>query len=322
MRQLFTASLLLLLLCLARPALGQLDMALQVTREPGAEACPDGPSLGARVAAIRGPASAPSGQSYTVVFTRDSSGYSAAVGATERPLEVRTIGAPGETCEAIAQAAALAIVLLVDGEVAAPEPAAPEPAPPVSPAQPARAARAVTPPGKHADQNRRKVRGSLSASGGLLAGVLEPVSPLVASELALVAARFRVGLGALWVPRQTVRLGPGALHETLLAGSLRGCAALWRWQALRFEGCGGLHAGAVHVRARGFTRNEQRTRALVSLPLELALLYVTGLFGVELSTAALVPLRRHDFSIDALGSAHDSWPVALSARLHALVLWP
>jgi len=44
-------------------------------------------------------------------------------------------------------------------------------------------------------------------------------------------------------------------------------------------------------------------------------------FGLELATSALIPLRRHDFSIDNLGVAYASWPIALLLSVRAFGAW-
>src|SRR5688572_29064133 len=106
MRRLPTGVMLLLVLCLAQRALAQTGVGLEVRHDVGSEQCPDGPSLAARVGAVRGPGASPQNRRYLVVFTHDSSGYTAVIGAADRPTALRTIRAPGETCGALAEAAA------------------------------------------------------------------------------------------------------------------------------------------------------------------------------------------------------------------------
>lgn len=43
--------------------------------------------------------------------------------------------------------------------------------------------------------------------------------------------------------------------------------------------------------------------------------------GVEVAASALLPLRRHDFSIDNLGVAYQSWHVGMLLSMRAVRAW-
>jgi hypothetical protein len=157
---------------------------------------------------------------------------------------------------------------------------------------------------------------------GVLAGVLRPAVAALASEAGLVARRLRVAVGITWTVPARVEFGPGTLREMLVSGTTRLCVAPVHAPPLRFDLCSGLFAGVSDVRAHGYTRNQHRTRAWVATPLGLSLSYLGRPAGVELSALALAPLYHHDFSIDGLGTAYASWPVALSVSLSVVGSWP
>src|SRR5450432_2493224 len=102
--------------CLSGEARAQSPELLNVERGPGAEECPDAPTLIARIAAIRGRAGAPGSASYDVGFSHTADTFTAVIrggdGESQRVLEGR-----GLTCAALAQATAVTLALLFDSEV-------------------------------------------------------------------------------------------------------------------------------------------------------------------------------------------------------------
>ncbi len=291
---------------------------LNVERGPGAEECPDAATLIARIANIRGRAGAPSSASYDVGFSHTADIFTAVIrggdGESQRVLEGR-----GLTCAALAQATAVTLALLFDSEVDHTPSEKPAPAPP--PPSP--------PPKDHllgdlvlVDVRDRgpRVDGTLALGVSGLVGVLRPLSPAVTGELGLQVARWRVGIGVLWNPAQSLTLEPGVVRESLLSGTARSCLALTRASGFRFDVCTGLFAGVMTAQAEGFTRDERRVRTWLAVPLELSLAQLAGPVGWEVSAAALGSLVHQDFSIDGLGVAYQSARVGGMLSLRAVGL--
>ena len=305
--------------CLSGEARAQSPELLNVERGPGAEECPDAPTLIARIAAIRGRAGAPGSASYDVGFSHTADTFTAVIrggdGESQRVLEGR-----GLTCAALAQATAVTLALLFDSEVdhTPNEKPAPEPA-------------KISPPPKEdrlltdlvlVDVRDRgpRVDGTLALGVAGLVGVLRPLSPAITGELGLRVARWRMGIGVLWNPAQSLTLEPGVVRESLLSGTARSCLALTRANGFGFDVCTGLFAGVVTAQAEGFTRDARRVRTWLAIPLELSLAQLSGPVGWEVSASALGSLVHQDFSIDGLGVAYRSPSVGGMLSLRAVGL--
>ncbi|WP_437600564.1 hypothetical protein WMF28_03210 [Sorangium sp. So ce590] len=310
-----------------------------MTRGDGAESCPDAARLIERVEQLRGRPETGASGAYHVDFTRGADGFGAAIrsGGGARVLRDR-----GPSCAALEQATAVTLALLLDSDARAsslpapdagardePSPAPEAPAPP--PAAPARAPLAPPGPtgggaregeGEAPRSERGATRLTLAAGAAGLFGVVRPVAPALSAELGVGGARFRTTLGALWLVPQTLKHGPGELRETLLGGAVRACFAAAGTEALRFEVCSGLHAGLLKVVASGYTRNDVAETAWLAVPLELSLARLAGPLGFDVGAAALVPLRRNDFSVDGVGVAYRSLPVGALVSLRGVAIWP
>jgi hypothetical protein len=293
--------------------------ALSVERGLGAEECPDAVTLSQRIAAIRGRASAASGARYDIGFARTGNSFTATIrsgpnGESQRVLE-------GLNCTALAQATAVTLALLFDSEADDAGNEVPK-APPVPARPPPKRERpladlVLVPVREH---RPTAVEGTLSLGAAGLIGVLRPLSPAVTGELGLQVARWRMGLGVLWNPKQTLVLAPGVVRESLQSGSARGCLALARTGASRFDFCAGLFVGVASAEAEGFTTAQRRTRPWLAIPLELSFSERAGSIGWEVSAAALGSLVHQDFSIDHLGPAYQSPRVAAMLSLRAVGL--
>ncbi|WP_437571371.1 hypothetical protein [Sorangium sp. So ce542] len=217
----------------------------------------------------------------------------------------------------------------------APAPAPGAPVPASSAPAPSPAASAVTPPARPeptpADGGERGVeatspersatRLTLAAGATGLFGVVRPFAPALSAEVGIGGARWRATMGALWLVPQTLRHGPGELRETLLGGAARACFAAAGSEALRFDVCSGIHAGRLQVAARGYTRNDVAEKAWLAVPLELSLSRLSGPLGFDVGAAALLPLRRNDFSVDGVGVAYSSPPVGALVSLRGVGVW-
>ena len=293
--------------------------ALRVDRGPGAEDCPDGMSLSERISAIRGRPDAPNHETYEVSFSHTADTFSATIrggpnGESQRVLEGR-----GPTCAALAQATAVTLALLFDSEADSRSQPKPEPAPP--PAPPPKIEKPpveAIPPPPHAHTH---IDSTLSIGAAGLAFVLRPLSPAFTGELGLRVEGFRVGLGVLWNPTQSLSLEPGRVKESLLGGTARTCVALSRGQSVELDVCSGLFVGAVTAHAEGFTQNDRRVRSWLAVPVELSLAELSGPVGWEVSASALGTLVHPDFEVQNLGAAYRSPRVGAMLTFRAVGLW-
>ncbi|WP_437653992.1 hypothetical protein [Sorangium sp. So ce1182] len=321
-------------------ASAQTEPYLSVTRGDGAEGCPDAARLIERVEQLRGRPETGASGAYHVGFTRGADGFRASIrsGGGARVLRDR-----GPSCAALEQATAVTLVLLLDSDARASSPPEPdagardEPArapgaPALSPGAPAEVPPAPPGPtggggGAQEDEGaapspeRGATRLTLAAGAAGLFGVVRPFAPALSAELGVGGARFRATLGALWLVPQTLEHGPGELREALLGGAVRTCFAAAGSEALRFEVCSGLHAGRLKVVASGYTRNDVAETAWLAVPLEVSLASLAGPLGFDVGAAALVPLRRNDFSVDGVGVAYRSPPVGALVSLRCIGVW-
>lgn len=289
-----------------------------VTREEGAESCPDAEALGAHVERLRGHQTTGASSAYRVTFSKRGAVFRATIrmsaGGGARELRDR-----GATCASLEQATALTLALLLDSDLREPVSDAEEPKPiELSPER--------EPPPPPVEQNPpdpdrrrdRRVSLTLSLGGAGVMGVVQPVVPAAVGELGIGAGRFRTSLGVLWMPTQTYEHGPGNLRERLLAGVARTCLAAARGDQAHLDVCTGVYAGLLHVEASGYTRNDSVDKAWLAVPLELTLSTTSKPISVEVGASALLPLRRNDFAIDNLGVAYESWPVGVMLSMRAV----
>ena len=301
----------------------QVSEPIRVELGSGAEDCPDASSLVERVGHIRGRAVTlrPSDPGYDVSFPRTDDAYRATIRSGSDGQSQRVLEGRGPTCAALAQATAVTLALLFDSQADAPAPEPepkPEPKPPPKP-EPTPLDEPVPDEAPH-QAPRVAATASLGASG--MFGVLRPVAPAFGAELGLHLEGFRAALGVLWVPTQTLDLDPGHVSEQLLAGTARTCLSLTRARGLSLDVCSGLIAGVVEARADGFTRNAQRVRSWLAVPLELSLAELSGSVGWEISAAALGSLVHHDFEVDGLGTPYHAPRIGGMVSLRAVGLLP
>src|SRR6188768_386541 len=203
-------------------ALAQALDALRVERAPGAEDCADAANLGERIARIRGRVDTPKNSHYEVHFSRTADTFSASIHSGPNGEGQRELTGPGPTCASLAQATAVTLALLFDSDEASATRAEPEPPAPAAPPPAVIAPRVEAPP-QVAARPPARLRGTLSLGAAGLAFVLRPLAPAFVAEMGLSYQRVRTGLGALWVPTQSLTLEPGHVDESLLAGTARAC---------------------------------------------------------------------------------------------------
>jgi hypothetical protein len=260
-------------------------------------------------------------------------GLVATISSGTEPVRTRELRDQGATCAALEHATALSLSLLLDAEARertqrdaerhqptpiASRDAEPAPALSASGAQPDAGDDELLSPGLPA---RAPLRAQLSLGAGISLGLSRSLAPAFVAELGLGTGRARAAVTACFVPPQTHALGPGTIDETLWAGALRACFAPWLGSGLRLDACSGLHAGALHAAADGFTRDAAATKLWLALPVELALSSTWLPAGWELTTALLWPLRREDFAIEGAGVAYASPNVAGLLSVRGYLAW-
>lgn len=293
---------------------------LSVTREEGAESCPDTEALRAHVERLRGHQTTSEPSAYHVRFSRRGGVFRAEI-RVGTSAGARVLRDRRATCASLEQATALTLALLFDSDLSVlpsekterePEPTEPraveEPAKPLDRPTP----EPVQPNASHL---------ALSLGGGALFGVVQPVAPTALGEIGIGVKRFRTGIGVLWMPQQTRDFGPGQLRQTLLSGVARTCLTAARLSAVRFDLCSGIYAGLLKVRAYNYTRNDSADKTWLAVPVGVALSTTSTPVGVEVGASALFPLRRNDFSIDNLGVAFESWHVGMLLSMRAVGTW-
>lgn len=286
---------------------------LSVTREEGAETCPDTDTLLAHVERVRGHAATGESSDYHVSFGYRGGVFRASIKSGGSGA-ARVLHDRGATCESLEEATAVTLALLLDSDAREPEPK-PQPTPEPPPPRAPEPARYEEPPSPTA------VSLSLSLGAGGLVGVAQPVAPAGLAELGIGIDRFRTNLGVLWMPSQAFNFGPGSLDESLIAGVARTCLSAWRGDSVRFDLCSGIYAGLLRVQAHNYTRNDSTEKSWLAVPLGFAVASASAPVGAELGVSALLPLRRNDFSIDNVGVAYDSWPVGVLLSVRAVGSW-
>ena len=288
----------------------------------GAEDCPDAATLRKRISTIRGRADVANDSSYQVSFTHTGDTFNSVIRSGPNGESQRVLQGHSAKCTALAQATAVTLALLFDSEPAHPtraQPEAPKP-PPAQAAENALAASAVVEP----RSRRARVDSTLSVGAAGLAFVLRPLSPAFTGEVGVRVKRWRMGLGVLWNPEQSLSIEPsdGHVSESLLSGTARSCIALTGTLRLHLDVCTGLFVGLVNAQAVGFTVNQaERRHAWLAIPLELSLADTSGTVGWEFSAAALGSLVHHDFEVTHLGTAYDAPRVGALLALRAVGLW-
>jgi hypothetical protein len=232
---------------------------LRVERSATARDCPEAPSLAGEIPAsighpaIRvGVAADAKGGVLEVDFDRKAPGYVATIRSLGPSPGLRTLSDSGPSCAGLANAVAVALVLLLDEpfQVQPPQ-AAQDGGPAVQPAS-----RSLVAPGSPPS---RSLRGALQFDGSALlsTGLVGALAPGVSVDFAWnPRPAFVLDLGALWFPSESLRLSPGIVHASLLALRVGACAVAIRGSA-SLSVCAAPWLGALEVSAEGFTVNDR-----------------------------------------------------------------
>jgi hypothetical protein len=207
------------------------------------------------------------------------------------PDAVRLLESDAEDCSELAKSVSLAVALAIapelEPEAPPPAPAAPTPAPcPEPPAPPPLPVRASL----HGEVAARAL-----FSPQLLPGISAGASLAISVRGSLLGATF----GALFFPENELREPDAHLGFGITGGFVAGC--LWaRTAQPQLWSCLGARAGALHSVVYSPTPEHPGDRFWAAATSELGLRqHLFGRSFVEAGVAAIFPLVRHRFRVDA-----------------------
>jgi hypothetical protein len=130
--------------------------------------------------------------------------------------------------------------------------------------------------------------------------------------------RFGFGIGGFATPNASEELPPGAVEVGWLGGFARGCFALVGKRAeLQLSTCLVGAMAALRGQAVGYEEVETEVRPWFALGLEPAVSSPIGGggFGWFVAFSVMVPLAKESFSVTGLGTAYETPPASIWARL-------
>lgn len=305
-------ALLLFLPSVARAA--DLPARLSVEQGPGAEECAGREQLEARVEGILhrplAAGSAEVGLSIDVRFERATGGaFVARVSASGPKPGQRVLRDSSPTCDALGEAVAVTLALLLDSaqsEAAKADPAEQPPAPKKVEAP------APEPPAPEAAASAREpsawsLRASLVAGGGY--GLAGTGTLLGSGHLGARYGKWTFDLGASSSWPTSHDFEAGGVSTSLLFGSLRGCYL--HGHSFALGPC--LQLGLGRLRGDGSGYEQAQTISLPWLAVGMGLAAEAPLSSrlyVSLGATLWVPSERHTFSVQNAGIAWESKRVA------------
>lgn len=284
-------------------------------RLEGAESCPDARAMREAIAKRLGrdPFDREAGPLIEAVASRSEQGWQARISARAAGGELvgsRELGSRAERCESLAEAAALAIALVIDPEaVEGVERARQTPAEPPPQAAPAPFVAPAPAASPLAWVDLRAI-----ASGGLLPGFAPGIT--LAAELELARWLALSAALAYW-PEQKTDAPGGAAAFGLSAGSLAACAEPVRLEALGAALCAGALLGSIHTVVYELIPTGPGDRLWGAFSAG-ARVYAprAELLRVSFALDALAPLTRHRFTVRGHEDSVFRQPtLALSAQL-------
>jgi hypothetical protein len=285
-----------------------------VSRADDAADCPDEVALAASIERILGgrPASSARGITADVAFARRGAPYVATIRLHGEKEGERTIEDAGPSCDALAEAVAVTMALVLDARnVPRPEP---EPVPAPVPARDEETRPLA----------RRVTSGWIAAFAGPAFGLVGAPSLVVGPEFGFEPFRhwsFRAGAEGV-LPRSTDS-GTGSVRVSLIAVHVAICGSLAPLDAkVRPALCARGAAGSLSGEGRGYqSESDARfTWFAAGGAAEVGGRLSRLVWGLE--GGVLVPVRRQSFSVEPSGIAYESSPVAgfVTARVGYL-LW-
>jgi hypothetical protein len=309
---------------------------LTVTRDAGTETCPDEAILAADLARrMEAVDSASAPLQLAAALTRDGTDYAATVTVSGRKEGVRTLRAPGPSCDALREVLVVTLLLVLDEDPATPQ-VAPEPPPepppekppeppPPPPPPPAPAPAPAPRPAAEARDGSSFTLPPLSLGAGLelTHGIPDGWSALGKFEVASRLSRFDFGLAAILAPERDVSIAGGTVEVRAWGGRARGCYAVWELgDDLRLGGCATFAVLALKGEGSGFdVKGDSPLRPwwLAGAGVDAAL-RLTPWLDLGLSASALATLQPERFSVRGAEGRYQTDIVVGSAGLD-LRLW-
>jgi hypothetical protein len=284
------------------------DPTLEVTRTDEALECPDDAGLLQLASQIQASVLSSASHAYRISFERAErvdrakAIYRAQI-VDETAARTRKLEDVGPECAPLGRAVALALATMWGTEQEPPAVSPPElPLPPPPPPPPPPALLFPSPPASP------PTRWLLSAGGGVALGLVRAAAPAIVADSAFESRHFSWALGGMWVPLQSLELGPGSVDVQLLTASVRGCA--WVFEPTHLGLCARVLAGELLARSSGYDSDGQQSRPWLAFGLE-AMIQGALLHHLRYRVAAcaLAPLRDQAFSIQNLGAAYAPPPI-------------
>jgi hypothetical protein len=280
-------------------------LAFDLSREPGAERCPDHETLTTQLQkrlAQTGAARLPVADKVTVAIKRTRDGYLATVWALGLEGGTRSLLDPTDDCAGLAEAVVLTLSMIADGQPMPPAKAPPPPPEPVI------------------ERPLEVGAGALASTGMLGAASLGPTLELLWHPWPHLAA----GLSALWMPSRAFDNGPGSTDFTLAAGLARLCGGILPYGGRIFPAiCAELGAGGLRGQGQGYV--DARSvwvpwlAAGGSLGAQVRVHRLVSLFG---RVGYLASLRNERFKVGGLAPVHDTGHPGFDGGLGVLLRIP
>jgi hypothetical protein len=305
---------------------------LSVTRNPGAESCPDARALSDRLAPLLGPDSRNAPLAVDVAFEHAGSEWVADVVVRGSAEGMRRLRAPGPGCGELARRLTALLVIVLDRPAAAaepaprpesrapavapvPKPAAPAPAPQPLPARESPAVVVRAGPVEDSGTESRQAEPDPPSISGFVNGGMGLTAGVAGRPLAWIFARFGVERDAWQVSltgftsfESTEPLAPGAVDVRWTGGLVRPCVRALEVGPVRALGCGALMVAALSGEAHGYAIVDGSAYR----PYYAAGAGVIGVARVgsrlrlSLEASLLAPLVRESFSIRGAGVAFET----------------
>jgi hypothetical protein len=131
-------------------------------------------------------------------------------------------------------------------------------------------------------------------------------------ELGVRIDRWELGAGAYWAPGRSIPFAPGEVEVKTWGGRARACFALTTLAArVRPSGCAFGVVSSLSGAATGFTTSTpvDRVWGMAGGGADLAIA-VASRVAIGLQAIALVSLHREEFTVEPLGRAYTTDPVA------------
>lgn len=270
---------------------------LELVRADGAGSCPGAASIEREVTARlgRNPFAQTGERGIELVLERSESSWRARLYLRVDPNEpdaVRLLESDAEDCTELGKSVALAVALAIAPELGPEPPPEPPPSPPVCPPSPP----PLPPP---PSLPRASLHGEASLRGVLAPHLLPGTSAGASLAVSIRGSLLGASFGGLFFPENELRASGARLGFGISAGFVSGC--LWaRTSQPQLWSCLGARVGVLHSVVYAPEPQHPGDKFWAAATSELGLRQ--QLFGrafAEAGVAAIFPLLRHRFQIDA-----------------------